>query len=696
MKSAARRPRPADGEAGFALITAMLMIGVLSILLAAVAQDTIASMALSRHGQDWNAAMGAAEAGASDFTYRVNSQEDYSYCLALEVQSGAKATSGFCSSPAIPSVPPATAPGWVAEPDNTDNILSCYQYSVPAGGVALSSSNTATTAILLDVVGKVTTGSCTNAARAQRSIRVTLTRNTYLNYGYFTDRETQDPVQYSPTLSSEFSGVANAQQYAYQYCSNYYFALSPDNTALLGTGTPAGGVATVQSTDTRTNHSSQTSYTNYTQNNICTYTKFGGGDTFNGPVHTNDIFSFNGSANFQGKVEVGHDSSGSCTPGYTATSANTFGRGVLWLDAQQLVQGSASAPPTFGSTISCRGSITLPTQNSTLLTQAQSSGCAYTGITYIYFHSDGTMDVYSPGTPAGTAGLSGACPVNGTWNPSASSSFNGVIYVQNLSSSTSCTLSTAANAPSTPGAFGNTLGRIIQDQDLNELENEDVPNATPATWGATATNAQAYDCHNGDAFVGGTPSGQLTVGTDNNVEVYQNLIYADSTLQSGSWVINANGSNVVGLEPKGSVQLYHPVSCAGWTTSAVQHGTQPTYASCATAAVTNLLPTPPAGGCTADTACQTNFVQAAVLAFNGEYTAENWAYGPGLGQISTSGSVTQRYRGRMAGTNNGSGYGKTYVYDSRLATITPPFFLPPSIFAWSQSSLAETTADTAH
>ncbi|MGF1948965.1 hypothetical protein ACQUFD_18060, partial [Enterococcus gallinarum] len=75
------------------------------------------------------------------------------------------------------------------------------------------------------------------------SIRVTLTRNTYLNYGYFTDRETQDPVQYSPTLSSEFSGVTNAQQYAYQYCSNYYFGLSPDNTALLGTGTPAGGVA---------------------------------------------------------------------------------------------------------------------------------------------------------------------------------------------------------------------------------------------------------------------------------------------------------------------------------------------------------------------------------------------------------------------------------------------------------------------
>ena len=210
-------------------------------------------------------------------------------------------------------------------------------------------------------------------------------------------------------------------------------------------------------------------------------------------------------------------------------------------------------------------------------TEAAIGGCAYTGLTDLYFNPSGTIDVYSPGTRPGAADLKGYCPVNGTFNPSSYPGFNGVIYVSNLPPSTTCSLSTDTTPPASPGAFGDTLGQIIRAGDLNQLENED--NGPASTWGSSGVNPNAYDCHNGDAFVGGTMSGQLTVGADNNDVIYQNLTYADD--KSGN-TVNSDGINVLGLEPQGSVQIYHPVFCPGWTTDSVASGTAPAYTSCAT------------------------------------------------------------------------------------------------------------------
>ena len=165
-------------------------------------------------------------------------------------------------------------------------MLSCYQYAVPSTGLIQGANASGATAVLLDVVGVVTTGgSCTEGVRAERKIRVTLTRSTYLNYAYFTDVETQETAQYSPTLSSEFSSIPTAQQDATQYCSNYYYALSNGNAALLrANGTPAGGLGGATS-DIRSRHASLGSFTNYTANNICTYTKFAGGDASTARAH---------------------------------------------------------------------------------------------------------------------------------------------------------------------------------------------------------------------------------------------------------------------------------------------------------------------------------------------------------------------------------------------------------------------------
>ena len=167
----------------------------------------------------------SAEAGVSDFLYLLNAQESSSYCVAKVVQTDVPGTwklqlrgsrrirrtvlVGRRPREAEVVVVPAAQPG----PD-----------AVPSTGLIQGANASGATAVLLDVACVVTTGgSCTEGVRAERKIRVTLTRSTYLNYAYFTDVETQDPAEYSPTLSSEFSSIPTAQQDATQYCSNSYY-----------------------------------------------------------------------------------------------------------------------------------------------------------------------------------------------------------------------------------------------------------------------------------------------------------------------------------------------------------------------------------------------------------------------------------------------------------------------------------------
>ena len=62
-----------------------------------------------------------------------------------------------------------------------------------------------------------------------------------------------------------------------------------------------------------------------------------------------------------------------------------------------------------------------------------------------------------------------------------------------------------------------------------------------------------------------------------------------------------------------------------------------------------------------------------------------------MGTITEFGSVSEAYRGRLAGTGTGGGYGKKYIYDAQLETQSPPSFLPPDIFNWTEETWSEVT-----
>ena len=72
-------------------------------------------------------------------------------------------------------------------------------------------------------------------------------------------------------------------------------------------------------------------------------------------------------------------------------------------------------------------------------------------------------------------------------------------------------------------------------------------------------------------------------------------------------------------------------------------------------------------------------IQASIMALNESFAVENWWVGPPKGTLSVLGGMIQSRRGPV-GTFSGStgatlsGYSKNYRYDTRLATMAPPFY----------------------
>ncbi len=74
-------------------------------------------------------------------------------------------------------------------------------------------------------------------------------------------------------------------------------------------------------------------------------------------------------------------------------------------------------------------------------------------------------------------------------------------------------------------------------------------------------------------------------------------------------------------------------------------------------------------------------IDAAILAINHSFIVDNYDCGASLGTLKVNGAIAQKYRGAV-GTTGGTGYIKSYNYDDRLHTITPPSFIEPVQADW--------------
>jgi len=186
----------------------------------------------------------------------------------------------------------------------------------------------------------------------------------------------------------------------------------------------------------------------------------------------------------------------------------------------------------------------------------------------------------------------------------------------------------------------------------------------------------------GDAFVNGSLSGELTIGTANNVIIDGNLSYYDcsgrwTTGQSGATDFcpyNIGGTNdSLGLIANNYVEVNHPISKSSGAV----------LPSCGATPGALCDPSTASGGVTID---------AAILALTQSFVVNNYGYGSNEGKLNVYGSIQQNARGPV-GTfdpytfSAASGYTKHYTWDPLLDYVSPPSYLVPSTAPWTLTSV---------
>lgn len=165
-------------------------------------------------------------------------------------------------------------------------------------------------------------------------------------------------------------------------------------------------------------------------------------------------------------------------------------------------------------------------------------------------------------------------------------------------------------------------------------------------------DATSYGCTAGDVFLEGTYQGQLTIAAENNIVVVDDVRAADLT-----------GTDLLGLVANNFVEVYHPVRADG----------------------TDVRPV--TGGPNDD-----RTIEAAILSLQHSFRVQNHCAGARLGTLHVTGSIAQQFRGPVGCTDGFGarhGYLKNYVYDDRLAYLSPPHFIDPVEAPWILQSYAE-------
>ena len=340
----------------------------------------------------------------------------------------------------------------------TDGKAARYRYQLLTTPAEIAQNGT----IRLQVTGTSSPG---NGGRAvSRTLTATLAPRGYLSYIYLSDVEVVDPA---------LDGASSL-------CGRYYYA----------------------------GRSSRTD---------CSNIQWTGGDTVNGPLHSNDALQINGAVNFTTRKT---------TSSWPALNVANPPAKSWW---------GTRNPPLAGYSPTYAPPLPMPENNDKLLREVApdrdldastpaGTGCYYTGATRIVFQGT-TMRVLSPSTSASDT-PSRCLDVSNRANEQVKP-IPPVIYVAR--STSSCTT----------GAIGYPQSG----------ESYTSGTSTATSWG----DSPNYHCQQGTAYVRGTVDGQVTVSGVNDVVVTGNLTTEDS----------GGGSDVVGLIAGNYVWVYHPVRSTG-------------------------------------------------------------------------------------------------------------------------------------
>jgi Tfp pilus assembly protein PilX len=342
------RNRYICAEHGFSMIVVMGVMAASSLFVAAAFAAANGDLPLTRDSQDRKQAYSAAEAGINYYQYHLNQDPDYwTKCTNVPAPN---ATENQPVNQAWNGTTPTNDPRRWRKVAGTKNSYTIEL--LPANGNAACVENnyatmidSATSSFKVRATGK--SGANT---KLKRSIVASFRRRSFLDFLYFTDFETTDPINYSS---------AN-QAWAQANCADKYRAQRDDN---------------------------------------CSEIQFADADAINGPMHTNDDILTCGTPTFGRNSADSIEMTGpgsAATPGYTKVGG-----------------GCPGGDPVFnGPKRAGVKALTMPPTNSTLQTVAAAGGLVYTGKTIIRFNSGGNMTVTNALVNGGSP-QTRALPANG-------------------------------------------------------------------------------------------------------------------------------------------------------------------------------------------------------------------------------------------------------------------------------------------
>jgi hypothetical protein len=259
-----------------------------------------------------------------------------------------------------------------------------------------------------------------------------------------------------------------------------------------------------------------------------------------------------------------------------------------------------------------------------------------------FYDESGNLDANSPKTQVGYFQIPATNDSLKIWASSAYNNGTNYCYygrtkIKLLSSGQ---IEVTNNNPSNTGVTGTvnipTSGVIYVDG-----------NTTPPKTSPTDTEKYGTANHNnGDVFVKGTLRGRLTVAAKNDIFIFGNITYNNTT---------ANSTDMLGLIADNSVLVLHKWSDDVTDGDINLHGDSP-Y--------------------TVNTVLNNLEIRAAILTVNNSFGYEQYSTDGTRQNLYVTGSIAQKYRGAVGQGSNG--YIKQYTYDTRMRYKQPPHFLAPA------------------
>lgn len=593
------RRKVAD-EAGAALIVVLALSITMLIMITAALSFSLSGVKVANTDADTTAALAAAYAGVDEYASRLSNDSLYQrYGNPLAPFTVATGSSGTVSLPPTGQENPAfglgTAPGitWATIAGTT----AMFRYEVD------NSRYSGTGTVRVRSTGRV--------GNQTQSVVADLKQTGFIDYLYFSNYEIMDP-DIKDTRCTEAGGWS----------------------AFV-----SGGVV---------QHAP-----------YCQEIQFGSSDVLNGKLHSNDMLRICG-ATFNKQVT---SSSKITSPEYVKSCGTA---------------GIFSDKDNVGGVIPRTPEMQMPPTNTGMKYEARVDldaqvprpGCMYTGPTTMTFLSNGKVTVVSPWTkftrPSLTAGIpsrnDAECGDLAALHTSAGATFvppaQNLLYVQGV----------VADDPTDPNYWAPPtwvapvwvpkVGKVAGHWTTGYWTTGEVPpgytcnNATKDNEGwvfkqpssgptiqfplpgertpeESSASAPSYGCLNGDAYIKGTVSGQITVASGNSIYVTGDLLYNDSAL------------DVMGIVANNAVWVWNPMDASK-----------------------NPMTAP------------SRTIDGAILSVNHTFQVQNYAIGGSRGTLTVFGAIAQKFRGTVGQGSNG--YAKSYNYDSRLFSISPPKFLLPT------------------